>query len=165
MRFYRVYVAAMHGGNEDRATRVLSLTNEEPLVVVEAGVDMVWEVIGKDHGNCSDCVVREREASLCRGRYQFGREGPSCTENGDGSCNGIIGGHRGLKVLSLRSSNVHIVRVNGDIVVERGEKKGIKQLLSDMRGSRRHCMSDGLCFDNGCSYNRRRPGFRQGIFG
>ena len=45
MRFSGTYVAAMSGWNEDRATRMSSLANEEPLVVVKAGVDIVWEVI------------------------------------------------------------------------------------------------------------------------
>ena len=35
----------MHGGNEDRATRVSSLTDEEPLVVVKVCVDIMWEVV------------------------------------------------------------------------------------------------------------------------
>ena len=41
----RAYVTAMCGGNKDRATRVSSLTNEEPLVVVKAGVDIMREVV------------------------------------------------------------------------------------------------------------------------
>ena len=43
--FCRVYVAAMCGGDEDRATGVSSLTNEEPLVVVKARVDVMWEIV------------------------------------------------------------------------------------------------------------------------
>ena len=45
MRFRGAYVAAMSGWNEDRATGMSPLANEEPLVVVKAGVDIVWEVI------------------------------------------------------------------------------------------------------------------------
>jgi hypothetical protein len=45
VQFRRAHVAAMHGGDEDRATRVSSLTNEEPLGVVEACVDIMWEVV------------------------------------------------------------------------------------------------------------------------
>ena len=43
--FRRAYITAMCGGDKDRAARVPSLTNEEPLVVVKACVDIVWEVI------------------------------------------------------------------------------------------------------------------------
>ena len=36
---------ALRGGDKDRATGVSALANEEPLVVVKAGVDIVGEVI------------------------------------------------------------------------------------------------------------------------
>ena len=36
---------AVRGGDEDRATGVSSLTPEEPLVIVKARVDVMWEVI------------------------------------------------------------------------------------------------------------------------
>ena len=55
------------------------MANEEPLIGVELGIDVVWEVIGEDCDECRDCMVREREASLHRSRHQFGREGLSCT--------------------------------------------------------------------------------------
>ena len=49
----------MCGGDKDRATGVSSLTNEEPLVVVKACVDIVWEVVGEDCGDSRYSVVRE----------------------------------------------------------------------------------------------------------
>ena len=58
----------MCGGNKDRAARVSSLTNEEPLVVVKACVDVVREIIRKDCGDSRDGVIREGETSLCCGR-------------------------------------------------------------------------------------------------
>ena len=33
------------GGDKDRTAGVSSLTNEEPLVIVKACVDVVWEVV------------------------------------------------------------------------------------------------------------------------
>ena len=53
-----------------------------------------------------------------------------------------------MEVLSSRSGNVNIVRVNGDVVMERGEEKGVEQFLSNARRSRRHCVLGGLDFDN-----------------
>ena len=55
-------------GDKDRATGVLSLTNEEPLVVVKAGIDIVWEVVGEDCSDSCYSVVRERETALRRSR-------------------------------------------------------------------------------------------------
>jgi hypothetical protein len=45
VRFCRVHVAVMRGGDEDCVVRVSSLTDKEPLMVVEACVDIMWEVI------------------------------------------------------------------------------------------------------------------------
>ena len=44
------------------------MANEEPLVVVEADVDIAREVVGKDCGNSRDGVVGKGETSLRRGR-------------------------------------------------------------------------------------------------
>ena len=79
MRFSRSYIASMQRGDENGATGVSPLSYKEPLIGVEPGVDIVWEVIREDCRDCCDCVVREREASLRRSRHQFVREGPSCT--------------------------------------------------------------------------------------
>ena len=43
--FDGAFVTVMCGGDKDRATRVSSLTNEEPLVVMKACVDIVREVV------------------------------------------------------------------------------------------------------------------------
>ena len=45
VRLGGAHITAMRGGNKNHATRMLSLANEEPLVVVKAGVDIVWKVI------------------------------------------------------------------------------------------------------------------------
>ena len=45
MRLNRLHIMSLRGGDKDHATRVSSLTNEEPLVVVELCVDVMWEVI------------------------------------------------------------------------------------------------------------------------
>ena len=128
-------------GDEDRASGVLALANKEPLVGVEPGIDIMWEVIGKDGCDGSDSMVRERETPLCHSRHWFGREGSSCTQNGDVGHSGGVGDHRGSEILSSRSGDIDVIRINGDVVVERGEKEGIKQFLSHARGSGRHCVS------------------------
>ena len=64
MWFRRAYIAAMRRGDKDRATRVSSLANEEPLVVVKAGVDIVGEIVGEDCGDSCDGMVGERETAL-----------------------------------------------------------------------------------------------------
>ena len=45
MRFYRTHVAAVRGGDENCSARVSPLTNEEPLVIVKACIDIVWEIV------------------------------------------------------------------------------------------------------------------------
>ena len=70
MWFGGSYITLVQGWDEDCMVRVLSLTNEEPLVVVEASVNAVWEVVGKDGRNSGYGVIREGETALCRGRDQ-----------------------------------------------------------------------------------------------
>ena len=41
----RAYIVAMRGGDEDCATRMLSLTNEEPLMVMKACVNIMREIV------------------------------------------------------------------------------------------------------------------------
>ena len=67
MWFCGAYIAAMGGWDEDRATGVLSLADEEPLMVMEACVDIVWEVVQKDGSDRRGSVVGEGETALCRG--------------------------------------------------------------------------------------------------
>ena len=123
----------MRRGDKDCTSGVLSLANKEPLTGMELGVDIVWEVIGKDCCDGSDCMVRERETSLRRSRYWFGCEGLSSTKNGDVGCDGGVSGHQGSEVLSSRGRDVDVIRVYGDIVMEWGEEEGIEKFLSDSR--------------------------------
>ena len=81
MWFRWSYVAAMCGGDKDRATGVSSLANEEPLVVVKARVDIVWEVIRENGGDGCDGMVWKGEAPLCCGGNWCVREGLSHTED------------------------------------------------------------------------------------
>ena len=67
MWFRGAYIVAMGGRDEDRAMGVPSLADEEPLMVMEACVDIVWEVIRKDGGDRRSSVVGEGETALCRG--------------------------------------------------------------------------------------------------
>jgi hypothetical protein len=84
--------------DKDRATGVSSLTNEEPLVVVQAGVDIMWEVVRENRGDGHDGVFRERETPLhCRGRG-------SVRERSSGAEDGHIG--RGWGVCSRWGSKV-----------------------------------------------------------
>ena len=62
---------AMCRGDEDRATGMSSLTNEDPLVVVKARIDVMWEIVREDRGNSCDSMVRKGEASLCRSVLRF----------------------------------------------------------------------------------------------
>ena len=59
----------MRRGDENGAMRVSSLSHEEPLVGMEPGVDIVWEIIGKNCRNGSDSVIGKGETSLRRGCY------------------------------------------------------------------------------------------------
>ena len=89
MRLCGAFVATMRGRDKDRATWVSSLTNEEPLVVVKACVDIMREIIREDGGNGRDGVVRKGKASLhCSG---YG----SVTERLFGAKNRDVGHDRG----------------------------------------------------------------------
>ena len=133
----------MCGGDKDRATRVSSLANEEPLVVVEAGVDIMREIVGKDCGDSRDGVIREGKTSLCRGGRGRVRKGTSGAEDRDVSRAWGIGGHRGSKVFTSWRSDEDVVGIHGDILVERGEEEGIEDFLSDLGGGRRHLWIKG----------------------
>ena len=119
-------------------TGVSSLTNEEPLVVVKACVNIVWEVIGEDCGDSRCCVVRKGETSLRRGGRRGVCEGTSGTEDRDIDCDRGVSGHRGSKVLASRGSDEDVVGVDGDIFVERGEKEGVEDFLGYAGRCRRH---------------------------
>ena len=128
----------MCGGDKDRATGVSSLTNEEPLVVVKSGVDVVWEVVGEDCGDSRRGVIREGKASLCRGRCGGICEGASGAEDRNVSRAWGIGGHRGPEVFVSGRGDEDIVGVYSDVFVERGEEEGVENLLSNLGGSGRH---------------------------
>ena len=129
----------MRGGDEDRTAGMSSLTNEEPLVVMKACIDVVWEVIREDCGDGRGSMVRKGEASLCRGRCRYVCEGAFGAEDRDIGCNRGIGGHRGSEVFAAGRGDEDVVGVDGDIFVERREEKSIEDLLSDVGGSGRHC--------------------------
>ena len=129
----------MGGRDKDRATRVSSLANEEPLVVVEASVDIVREVVRKDCGDSRDGVIREGETSLCCGGRGSVCEGVFGVEDRDVSRDRGISGHRGSEVFAARRGDKDVVGVNGNVFVKRGEKESVEDFLSDLRGSGRHC--------------------------
>ena len=128
----------MCGGDKDRATGVSSLTNEEPLVVVKACVDIMWEVIGEDCGDSRYGVVREGEASLCCGGCGSVRQRAFGAEDGHIGRDWGIGGHRGSEVFTSGGSDEDIVGVDGNVLVERGEEEGIEDFLGDSGRSGRH---------------------------
>ena len=97
------------------------MTNEEPLAVVKACVDIVRKVVREDGGDSRYGVVRKGEASLCRGRRGSVRKGASGTEDRDIGRSWGINGRRGLEVFVSGSSHENVVGVNGDILVKRGE--------------------------------------------
>ena len=128
----------MCGGNEDRATRVSSSANEEPLVIVETSIDVVGKVVREDSGDSRDRVVRKGEAALRRGGHRGVYEGSSGAENGDVGCDWGLGGRRRSEIFSSGGGDEDIVGVDGNVLVERGEKKGVEDFLGDLGRSGRH---------------------------
>ena len=114
------------------------MTNEEPLVVVKACVDIVWEVIREDCGNSRNGVVGKGETPLRRGGCGSVRKGAFSAKNRDVSCSWGSGGYRGSEVFTSRGSDEDIVRVDGNIFVKRGEEESVENLLGDLGRSRRH---------------------------
>ena len=115
------------------------MANEEPLVVVKMCVDIVQEVVRKDCGDGRGGMVRKGETPLCRGGCGSVLERALGAENGDISRGWGSGGHRGSVVFATRGGDKDVVGVNSDILVERGEKEGVKDFLSYLGGSERHC--------------------------
>ena len=128
----------MRGGDEDRATGVSSLTNEEPLVVVKACIDIVWEVIREDCGDSCGGVVRKGEAPLRCGRCGSVHERALGAENRDVSCDWGSGAHQGSEVFASRGGDENIVGVNGNVFVEWGKEESIEDFLGYLGGSGRH---------------------------
>ena len=114
------------------------MADEEPLMVVKAGVDIVREVIRKDCGDSRDSMVREGKTPLRRGGSRSIRKRTFCAEDGDVGRGWSGGSHRGSKVLSARGSDEDVVGVDGDIFVERGEEEGVENFLSYTGRCRRH---------------------------
>ena len=129
MRFYRAFIATTRGGDEDCAVGVSSLTNEEPLVVVKARIDIVWEVVREDCSDSRGGVIRKGEAPLRRGRGGNIRKGTLGAENGDISCNWSSGAHQGSEVFASRRGDEDIVGVDSDIFVERGKQESVEYFL------------------------------------
>ena len=129
----------MGGWDKDRATRVSSLANEEPLVVVEAGVDIVREVIGEDCGDSHDGMIREGETSLCCGGRGSVCEGALSSEDRDVGRDRSTSGRRGSEVFAARRGDKDVVGVNSNVFMKRGEKESVEDFLSDLGGSGRHC--------------------------
>ena len=154
----------MGGWDKDRATRVSSLANEEPLVVVEASVDIVRKIIRKDSGDSRDGVIGEGETPLRCGRCRSVCEGALSAEYRDVSRDWGSSSHRGSEVFAARRGDEDVVGVYGDIVVERGEEEGVENFLGDLWRGGRH----GEWRRNNRTslfYNARRPGFLRGMFG
>ena len=128
----------MRGWDKDRATRVSSLANEEPLVVVEASVNVMGKVVRKDCGDSRDSVIREGEAPLRRGGCGSVFKGTSGIEDRDVGCTRIIRGHRSPEVLATGGSDEDVVGVNGNILVEWGEEESVEDFLGDLGRSERH---------------------------
>ena len=70
---------------------------------------------------------------MCRGRGGSVVKRSSRTQNRDVSCSGGVGGHRWSEVFLSRGGNIDVIGIHSDIVVEQGEKEGIKNFLGDMR--------------------------------
>ena len=138
MRLGGAYVTTLGGRNKDCAAWVSSLTNEEPLVVVKASVDIVGKVVRKDCSNSCNGVIGEGEAALRRGGHRGVYEGSSGAENGDVGCDWGLGGRRRSEIFSSGGGDEDIVGVDGNVLVERGEKKGVEDFLGDLGRSGRH---------------------------
>jgi hypothetical protein len=107
-------------------------------MVVEACVDIMWEVIREDCGYGHDSVVGKGEAPLCRGGSGSIHKGAFGAENEDVSCDWGSSNHRGLEVLASRGGDENVVGVNGDVLMKQGEKEGVEDILSYLGGSGRH---------------------------
>ena len=129
----------MCGGDEDCAVGVPSLANEEPLMIVKARIDIMWEVVREDCGNSRGSVVWKGKAPLCRGGCGSIHEGALGAENGDVSGDRGRGVHQGSEVFATGRGNKDVVGVNGDVLVKRGKKGSVENFLSYLGGSGRHC--------------------------
>ena len=114
------------------------MANEEPLVVVEAGVDIVREIVGKDGDDGRDGVIREGEASLRVGGHGSIRQRSSGVKDGYVGCGWGVSSHWGLKVFATWGGDEDVVRVDSDVLVEWSEEESVEDFLGNARGSGRH---------------------------
>ena len=114
------------------------MTNEEPLVVMKAGVDIVREVVRKDCGDSHGSMVRKGEAPLRHGRCRSVHERTLGAENGDINRDWGIGVHRGSEILVSRGGDKNIIGVDGNVFMKRGEEESVEDFLGYLRGSGRH---------------------------
>ena len=128
----------MRGRNEDHATGVSPLANEEPLVVVEMCVDIVREVIREDRSDSCGGVVGKGETPLRRGRCGSIRKRSLGAEDGYISRGWGICGRWGPKVFMSWGGDKDIVGVNGDVLVERSKEESVEDFLGDLGRSGRH---------------------------
>ena len=84
-------------------------------------------------------MIGEGKAPLCRGRCRGICKRMFGTEDGDISRDWGIGIRRGSEVFASRRGDENVIGVNGNILMKRGKKKGVEDLLSDTGGSGRHC--------------------------
>ena len=75
-------------------TGVSPLPNEEPLMIVEAGVNVMREIVGEDCGYGGDSVVGERKTPLRCGRGGSVVKGSSSAQDRDVSCGRGVGCRR-----------------------------------------------------------------------
>ena len=114
------------------------MTNEEPLVVVEAGVDVVREIVRKDCGDSRDGVIREGETPLHCGGCGSVCEGAFRAEYRDIGRDWGISSHRGSEVFAAGRGDEDVVGVYGDVFVEWGEEESVENFLGDLWRGGRH---------------------------
>ena len=114
------------------------MANEEPLVVVETRVDIVWEVVREDGGDSRGSVVWKGKAALHRGGCRSVHEGSFGAEDRDVGRDRRIGSHWGSEVFASRGGNEDIVGVNSDVLVKRGKEESVEDFLGDLGRSGRH---------------------------
>ena len=94
------------------------MTNEEPLVIVKARIDVVWEVVRENCGNSRGSVVRKGEVPLHRSGCGSVSERAFGTENRDVNCGWGSGVHWGSEVFVSRRGNENIVGVDGNVFMK-----------------------------------------------